>query len=106
MRKTQVHVVIPDTQAKPGVPTDHLRWIGQYIVDEFRDLPIKIIHLGDHADMPSLSSYDKGKKSMQALDVGILPTSILIDPAGRELGRIEGAQVRLRHREIGGSKTA
>lgn len=59
------HVVIPDTQAKSGVPTDHLKWIGQYIVDEFHDEPIKIIHLGDHADMPSLSSYDKGKKSME-----------------------------------------
>jgi hypothetical protein len=59
------HIVIPDTQAKDGVPTDHLRWIGQYIVDEFRDKPVKIIHLGDHADMPSLSMYDKGKKSME-----------------------------------------
>lgn len=65
MRKPQVHVVIPDTQAKAGVPTDHLRWIGQYIVDEFHDEPIKIIHLGDHADMPSLSMYDKGKKAME-----------------------------------------
>jgi len=62
---TVVHLVIPDTQAKAGVPTDHLRWIGQYIVDEFRDSNIKIIHLGDHADMPSLSLYDKGKKSME-----------------------------------------
>ena len=60
-----IHVVIPDTQAKPGAPTDHLKWIGQYIVDQFHDQPIKIIHLGDHADMPSLSSYDKGKKSME-----------------------------------------
>ena len=61
----QTHIVIPDTQAKAGVPTDHLKWIGQYIVDEFYDQPVKIIHLGDHADMPSLSSYDKGKKSME-----------------------------------------
>ena len=60
-----IHVVIPDTQAKPGAPTYHLKWIGQYIVDQFHDQPIKIIHLGDHADMPSLSSYDKGKKSME-----------------------------------------
>ena len=60
------HIVFPDTQAKPGVPTDHLRWIGQYIVDHFAGRPnIKIIHLGDHADMPSLSSYDKGKKAME-----------------------------------------
>jgi hypothetical protein len=63
--RATTHIVIPDTQAKAGVPTDHLRWIGQYIVDEFRDKPVKIIHLGDHADMPSLSSYDKGKKSME-----------------------------------------
>lgn len=63
--QSNIHIVIPDTQAKEGVPTDHLKWIGQYIVDEFHDKPVKIIHLGDHADMPSLSLYDKGKKSME-----------------------------------------
>ncbi len=47
------------------MPTDHLSWIGQYIVDEFHDEDIEIIHLGDHADMPSLSSYDEGKKEME-----------------------------------------
>lgn len=57
-----VHLVIPDTQVKPGVPIDHLGWIGKYIV-EYK--PDKIIHLGDHADMPSLSSYDKGKKQFE-----------------------------------------
>lgn len=66
MDSLATHVVIPDTQAKPGVPTDHLAWIGNYIVDHFAGKPdVKIIHLGDHADMPSLSSYDKGKKSME-----------------------------------------
>ena len=61
-----VHVIIPDTQVKLGVPTDHLRWIGQYIVDKLAGQPnVRIIHLGDHADMPSLSSYDKGKRSME-----------------------------------------
>ena len=34
--------------------------------------------------------YDKGRKAMSVLDVSVLPTSILVDPAGRELGRIEG----------------
>ena len=34
--------------------------------------------------------YDKGKKAMSVLGVSVLPTSILVDPAGRELGRIEG----------------
>lgn len=50
------HFVIPDTQVKPGVPTAHLPWIGQYIVDK---RPDRLIHLGDHADMASLSSYDR-----------------------------------------------
>jgi thiol-disulfide isomerase/thioredoxin len=34
--------------------------------------------------------FDKGKKVMGALDVSVLPTSILIDGDGRELGRLEG----------------
>lgn len=34
--------------------------------------------------------FDKGRKAMQGLDVTLLPTSILVDPQGRELGRIEG----------------
>jgi len=34
--------------------------------------------------------YDKGRKAMSVLGVTLLPTSILVDPAGRELGRIEG----------------
>ena len=56
------HLVIPDTQAKPGTPTDHLRWIGQLIVDE---RPDTVVHLGDHADMPSLSLYDVGRRSFE-----------------------------------------
>ncbi len=34
--------------------------------------------------------FDKGRKAMQALSVSVLPTSILIDASGHELGRIEG----------------
>ncbi len=63
---SSVHVVIGDTQVKPGVPTRHLQWIGRYIADQFwgRD-DVKLVHLGDHYDMPSLSSYDKGKRAME-----------------------------------------
>ena len=69
-----VHIVIPDSQVRPGVPTAHLGWIGQYILDEFAGHPnVKIIHLGDFADMASLSSYDKGKKRMEGK--GTSPTS-------------------------------
>lgn len=66
-RGATVHVVIPDTQTKPDTPVAHLRWCGQYIADQFGGRPnVKIIHIGDHADMPSLSSYDrKGGKLME-----------------------------------------
>ncbi len=50
------HIVIPDTQCKPGVPLDHLYWAGRYIADHAPDV---VVHLGDHWDMPSLSSYEK-----------------------------------------------
>ena len=56
------HLIIPDTQIKEGVPTEHLRWIGEYIADR---QPDTVIHLGDHWDMPSLSSYDKGTKRIE-----------------------------------------
>lgn len=34
--------------------------------------------------------FDKGKKVLGALGVSVLPTSILVDAQGRELGRLEG----------------
>ena len=42
----------------------------------------KLAHLGVY--------FDKGRKVMQALDISILPTSILVDSQGREIGRLEG----------------
>ena len=51
------HFLIPDTQCKAGVPLDHLTWVGKYAVDQ---KPEVIIHIGDHWDMPSLSTYDTG----------------------------------------------
>lgn len=63
--KGRIHVVIGDTQAKEGVPTDHLSWIGRYLVDQFAGQDVCVVHLGDHFDMPSLSSFDKGKRAME-----------------------------------------
>jgi hypothetical protein len=56
------HIIIPDTQCKPDVPLDHLDWAGRYIAEKQPDV---VIHLGDHFDMPSLSSYDRGKKCFE-----------------------------------------
>ena len=55
-------LIIPDTQVKPGVPDEHLSWLGKYICDIRPDI---IIHLGDHFDLPSLSSYDKGTAAIE-----------------------------------------
>lgn len=63
--KGRIHFVIGDTQIKPGVPTAHLSWIGRYLVDQFAGQDVTVIHLGDHWDMESLSSYDKGKKASE-----------------------------------------
>jgi hypothetical protein len=55
-----VHIMLPDTQVKPGVPNDHLVWAGRYIAEEFGGRPnVTIVQIGDHWDLPSLSSYDK-----------------------------------------------
>ena len=91
--KPPVHLVIPDTQAKRGVPNDHLRWIGQYIVDQFSGDPLTVIHVGDHWDMPSLSSYDKGKKVMegrrykQDIEAGNRAFDLLNEPLHAETDR-------------------
>ena len=50
--------VIPDAQVKPGVPLEHLTWAGRYFAEKRPDV---IVCLGDFADMPSLSEWDRGK---------------------------------------------
>jgi len=60
--KPTSHFIIPDTQVKEGVPMQHLEACGNYLVEKRPDV---IIHLGDHFDMPSLSTYDMGKKSAE-----------------------------------------
>lgn len=56
------HLMIPDVQVKDGVPLQHLEALGNYIVQK---KPEVIVCIGDFADMPSLSSYDAGKKSFE-----------------------------------------
>lgn len=51
-----------DTQCKPEEDLSYMSWIGRYIVQKKPDY---IVHIGDHYDFPSLSFYDKGKKSFE-----------------------------------------
>lgn len=55
-------LVLPDVQAKPGIDFAYLTRIGRYMVEK---RPDHLVCLGDFADMPSLSSYDKGKKAFE-----------------------------------------
>lgn len=54
--------MIPDCQVKPGVDFSYLEHIGKYLVEKKPDV---VVCIGDFADMPSLSSYDVGKKSFE-----------------------------------------
>jgi hypothetical protein len=60
MKKSDItHVLIPDCQIKPGVEVDHLEHIGK-LIHEIK--PAVVVVIGDFYDMPSLSSFDKGKR--------------------------------------------
>lgn len=56
------HFVLPDVQFRPGDDSTFLTCIGKFLVDK---KPEKVICLGDFADIPSLSSWDVGKKSFE-----------------------------------------
>lgn len=58
----RTHIVIPDCQVKSGVDISYLTAIGNYVAKKKPDV---IVCIGDFADMPSLSSYDVGKKSFE-----------------------------------------
>ena len=55
-------VIIADTHAQSEEDLEYLLWIGKYIADKKPDI---IVHIGDHFDMPSLSSYDKGTSKIE-----------------------------------------
>lgn len=77
------HLLISDTQIKPGQDLDYLRWIGNYIVAK---KPDRIIQIGDFNDMQSLSSYDVGKKAFEGrrykddIEAGKRGMEILLQP--------------------------
>lgn len=88
--KTQrKHLVIPDCQVKAGVPLEHLTWIGKYIAEKRPDV---VVQIGDFADLPSLSSYDRGKKTFEGrryktdIDAAKRGMDLLMEPIFRVSG--------------------
>lgn len=55
-------LIIPDSHVRPGVGHRRWHWLGKFIKEHKPDV---VVDLGDFADMESLSSYDKGKKSFE-----------------------------------------
>lgn len=53
---------MPDSHAHPDHHNNRADWLGQLIADVQPDV---LVHIGDSADLASLSLYDKGKKSFQ-----------------------------------------
>lgn len=87
------HMVIPDTQTKPGQSWDHLRWAGMYAA---KTKPDVIVHIGDHWDFPSLSSHDaKGSKSFEGrryvedVNAGINAMRAFLDPIREEQAKLK-----------------
>lgn len=58
----QTILVIPDSHAAPNESLERFTWLGKLIVDKRPDV---VLDIGDRADMPSLSTYDKGTKGFE-----------------------------------------
>lgn len=54
------HLVISDQHAHPDYGNERADFLAKLIIDL---QPSVVVNIGDAADMPSLSSYDKGKRS-------------------------------------------
>lgn len=59
---SKTHLILPDPHAHPDFHNDRADWVGKLIKDLKPDV---VINIGDAADMPSLSSYDKGTRAFQ-----------------------------------------
>lgn len=93
---SKTHLVIPDTHAHYQHHNKRAEWLGQLILEVKPDV---VIHLGDSADMPSLSSYDKGKKSFQGRTYRADINSHL-DFQSRLWDTVKSAKKKLPHRVI------
>lgn len=88
------HLVIPDTQVKPGVPTVHLDWIG-HAIREYE--PDAVIHLGDHWDFESLSGYASPKEMEgQRYEDDVKAGNDALYRLDEAMGKYKGRKVLLR----------
>lgn len=86
------HLIIPDTQIRPGVCTKHIDWAAEAIL-EYR--PDVIIVMGDWWDLASLSTHDapgskeaEGRRVKPDIDAGNEAFERLVAPMNRERSRL------------------
>ena len=86
------HLIIPDTQVKPGSDLTHFTWAGRAIVDYKPDV---IVHIGDHWDLPSLSTHDapgskeaEGRRVQTDIEVGNEAFRLLVAPMVDHIARL------------------
>lgn len=81
--------VIPDVQAMPGVPLDHLTWCGKYLAEKRPDV---IVCIGDFGDFPSLSMFERGTRLFEGRrykkDLGAFHEAMgnLVEPIAKARG--------------------
>lgn len=93
LKTKPTHVFIPDTQVKPGVPTDHIAWARAEIASRKPDV---IVQIGDWADMHSLSSYDRGKYGFEnrRYDADVLAAQRAWDLLDAPIRKVRGYRPR------------
>ncbi len=60
---SKTHLIIPDPHSHPDHHNKRFSWLGELIKDVKPDV---VVNMGDHFDLASLSSYDKGKASFHS----------------------------------------
>ena len=53
-------LVIPDSHAHPEHDNERCRWLGRYILET---RPGTVVHIGDLADLPSISAFEVGTRT-------------------------------------------
>ena len=85
------HLILPDTQIKPGVNTDHLVWAARAAVHYTPDV---IVIIGDWWDLPSLSKHalpgsieTEGSRVLEDIEAGNAAFERFMEPINAEISR-------------------
>lgn len=90
------YIILPDQHAVPYFNNDRADWAAKLIIDIRPDV---VINMGDAADMESLSSYDKGKRSFHGKSYK-KDIEAHLDFQERLWGPVKATKKKLPHRVI------